>query len=483
MMIKPKFWILICAFFAASSSYAQYDDSKKIKSLDEKIIENNDLMMVNPDKAFQEIDLLMNAAVTSNNQNAELNLMSRKIWYYIRKSEFDHAIDAVQKMDSKAKEYGSRYWQAIASQHLIEIYAASDIAEKAIAEFDKSMKLLNGADKSEETLNYAKALSHIKIANVYESRKDYAKLIKTLLRAGQYISLLKKEKVRSNFLYINYTNLGVAYLQTKNYDSSFYFINKSLKLAKEENHLMQFRNYLTLGLICHQKNNNKEAIGYLKRAEIIGQFLAVNLEEKETLYSNLASAYEMNGNKDSLLFYTQKWKDLQLDVEKSKNKSLHKIIDKNLLKEKNYTNDVIAAAAVLLSCLIFLLLRSKRINRILKEQEKESQNYLEHLKMEKLPNGDNFGQLIEMARKNDKSFLVTFHESFPDFTQKVRALNPTIAQTEMEFMALIRLNLSTKEISQIQNIQPKTVQNKKRRIRQRLNIPSETDIYYFFNQL
>lgn len=483
MMIKPQFWIFICAFFAASFSYAQFDDSKKIKTLDEKIVDNNDLMMVNPEKAFQEIDLLANEAKLSNDRNAELNLMSRKIWYYIRKSEFDHAIEAVQKMDATAKEYGIKYWQAIASQHLIDIYAASDIPEKALAEFDKSLKLLDESDISEQKINYSKALSHIKIASVYEARKEYGKLIKTLLLSDKYINLLKKEKVRLNFLYINYTNLGVAYLQVKNYDSSFYYINKSLKLAKVENHLMQFRNYLTIGLVYHQRGNYKEAVKYLKKAEIIEPFQAVNLEEKEVLYSNLASLYEIRENKDSVLFYTQKWKDLQLEVEKSKNKSLHKIINKDLLKEKNYTNYVIAGSAILLLLLVFLLLRSQRINKILKQQEKTSQQYLKEVKTEELPAGESFAGLIEIAKNNDQSFLVNFHKSFPDFTQKIRTINPTIAQTEIEFMALIRLNLSTKEISQIQNIQPKTVQNKKRRIRQRLHIPSEMDIYFFFNQL
>ena len=487
MTTKLKFWFFIYVLLAAPFSFAQYDDSQKIKTLDEKIIDNNELMMTNPEKAFEEIDLLMDGAVISQDHNAELNLMSRKIWYYVRKSEFDHAIDAVQKMEAKAKQYGIKYWQAIAHQHLIEIYAASEIPEKAIAEFEITMKLLNDSDKSEQTLNYARALSHIKIANVYESKKDYPKLIHTLKQADKYINLLKKEKVRTNFLYINYTNLGAAYLETKNYDSSFYFVNKSLKLASNgENHLMQFRNYFILGVVFNKKNKNKEAIYYLRKAENIGQFQAVNSEEKEMLYSNLASAYEVNGNKDSLLFYTQRWKDSQIEVEKSKNKSLHKIIDKDLLKEENYTVYVVAASAILLLLLIVLLLRSRRINSILKQQEKISQQYLQDVKsseQSQLPTGENFAGLIEMAKNNDQSFLVSFHKSFPDFTKKILSINPKIAQTEIEFMALIRMNLSTKEISQIQSIQPKTVQNKKRRIRQRLNIPSETDIYFFFNQL
>lgn len=482
--MKPKLWIFFFIFLVASFSFAQIDDSKKIKSLKEKIIENNDLMMANPEQAFTDIEVLMKEAIADKDQDSELNLLSRICWYYVRKSEFDNAIESVQKMDLKATEYGSEYWQAIAHQHLIEIYAYTDLPEKAIAEFEKSMNLLDNSDKSEETLNYAKALNHIKIANVYEAQKEFVKLKKTLLQADKYIHLLQKEKTRNNFLYINYCNLGAAYLQNKNFDSTIYYIQKSLELApKKENHLIQFRNYLILGKALNERNETTQAIHYLKKAERLEPFLAVSIDEKETLYSNLVSAYEARGNKDSLLYYTHIWKDLQIELERNKNKSLHKIIDKDLLKEKNYTNYVIVSSAVMLLCLIFLLMRSKRINKILKEQEKTSQQYLKTIKKEQLPNDEKFAQLIELAKNNDKSFLVSFHKSFPDFTQKILDLNPNMAQTEIEFLALIRLNLSTKEISQIQNIQPKTVQNKKRRIRQRLNIPSETDIYFFFNQL
>ncbi|SMC90193.1 tetratricopeptide repeat protein [Moheibacter sediminis] len=481
-MIKLK--LLLFILFSSTFLFAQIDDSKKILSLEEKIIENNDLMMVNPEQAFTDIDGLMKEAVKDKNQDAELNLLSRISWYYVRKSEFDNAIESVQKMDSKAIEYGSEYWQAIAHQHLIEIYAYTDLPQKAISEFEKSMNFLEDSDKSSEILNYAKALNHIKIANVYESQKEFVKLKKTLLQADKYIHLLQKEKTRINFLYINYCNLGAAYLQNKNFDSTIYFIRKSLELGqKKDNHLIQFRNYLILGQAFNERNEIFQAISYLKKAENLEPLLAVSLDEKETLYSNLVSAYESKGDKDSLLYYTHIWKDLQIELERNKNKSLHKIIDKDLLKEKNYTNYVIAGSAVLLLFLIFLLLRSKRINKILKEQEKTSQQYLKTIKKEQLPTDENFAQLIEMAKNNDQSFLVSFHKSFPDFTNKILKLNPSIAQTEIEFMALIRLNLSTKEISQIQNIQPKTVQNKKRRIRQRLNIPSETDIYFFFNQL
>lgn len=484
MTLKPQFWIFLWIFFISSFTLAQIDDSKKLKSLEEKIIENNDLMMTNPEQAFAEIDGLIDEAVKTHNKEAELNLFSRIIWYHIRKSEYDRAIEWVQRMDKKAIEYESLYWQAIAHQHLIEIYAYSDLPQKAVSEFEISMNLLSDSKVSEEKLNYAKALNHIKIANVYEFQKDYHNLKKTLLKADRYIRNLQKESVRDKFLYVNYSNLGVAYNQEKAYDSAVYYIENSLKHSPgKENHLIQFRNYLTLGQIFNVKKNYKESLVYLKKAEKLESLLATSLNERELLYKEMVATYDAIGEKDSVLFYTQKYKDLQIELERNKNKSLHKIIDNDLLKEKNYTTHIVTSSAVLLMLMIFLLVRSLKKNKDLKQQELASQAYLKQLKKHNIPSDDTYARLIEMAKTNDQSFLVTFYQVFPDFRNKILELNPSMAQTEIEFMALIRLNLSTKEISQIQNIQPKTVQNKKRRIRQRLNIPSETDIYFFFNQL
>ncbi len=78
--------------------------------------------------------------------------------------------------------------------------------------------------------------------------------------------------------------------------------------------------------------------------------------------------------------------------------------------------------------------------------------------------------------------MAAFNNVFPDFSDKLLKTNPTLAQTEIEFSAYLKLNFSSKEIAQIKSIQPRSVQNKKHRLRKRLNIPQNIDIYHWFNQ-
>ncbi|MFC3157400.1 helix-turn-helix transcriptional regulator [Chryseobacterium arachidis] len=47
----------------------------------------------------------------------------------------------------------------------------------------------------------------------------------------------------------------------------------------------------------------------------------------------------------------------------------------------------------------------------------------------------------------------------------------------MEFCALLKLKLTTKEIAKYTFIETRTVQNKKYRLRKKLEIPQSVDIY------
>ena len=94
-----------------------------------------------------------------------------------------------------------------------------------------------------------------------------------------------------------------------------------------------------------------------------------------------------------------------------------------------------------------------------------------------------YSALIEMVKTNDPAFFSAFQEIFPDFFKKLSDINPNLVLSEIEFCALLKLNLSTKDIARYRFIEPRTVQNKKYRIRKRLNIPNDMDIYHWFGTI
>lgn len=93
-------------------------------------------------------------------------------------------------------------------------------------------------------------------------------------------------------------------------------------------------------------------------------------------------------------------------------------------------------------------------------------------KTDKIPFSQN---LYELAMSKNSLFITYFKSQFPDFFENILRAHPNIVSTELEICALINLNLSTKEIAVATNSTIRSVENKKYRIRKKLNIPSEID--------
>lgn len=88
-------------------------------------------------------------------------------------------------------------------------------------------------------------------------------------------------------------------------------------------------------------------------------------------------------------------------------------------------------------------------------------------------------ELYDMAVNNNPLFIDTFNTHFPNFFNDILEINSNIIISELEICALIKLGLKTKEIAQVTKSTVRAVENKKFRIRKKLNIPNEMDTHLF----
>jgi hypothetical protein len=86
------------------------------------------------------------------------------------------------------------------------------------------------------------------------------------------------------------------------------------------------------------------------------------------------------------------------------------------------------------------------------------------------------GELYELAMSKNSLFITYFKSQFPDFFDNILVAAPNLVSSELEICALLKLNLSTKEIATATNSTVKAIENKKYRIRRKLQINTETDI-------
>ncbi|MBT2619537.1 MULTISPECIES: helix-turn-helix transcriptional regulator [Chryseobacterium] len=92
-------------------------------------------------------------------------------------------------------------------------------------------------------------------------------------------------------------------------------------------------------------------------------------------------------------------------------------------------------------------------------------------------------EIIALAKENSPRLLNKFRLVYPGFFDKIFAIQPNLRNSELIFCIYLKLNLSTKEVATYTYVTPKAVQNRKNRLRKKLLIPSEVDIYKWFNNL
>jgi DNA-binding CsgD family transcriptional regulator len=103
------------------------------------------------------------------------------------------------------------------------------------------------------------------------------------------------------------------------------------------------------------------------------------------------------------------------------------------------------------------------------EVDKDSEDYKKIIRM--------LGE--DKLKKNWEQFAVHFDKVHSDFLVTLKGQYPNLTPSELKLCAYLRLNLSSKEIAQIMNITIKSVELSRYRLRKKLQIPSEVNLFNF----
>lgn len=92
-------------------------------------------------------------------------------------------------------------------------------------------------------------------------------------------------------------------------------------------------------------------------------------------------------------------------------------------------------------------------------------------------------ELQQLAITNNPIFLSEFRSVFPDFETKLLELAPNMIISELEICAFVKLNITTKEIASYTKSSIRAVEGKKYRIRKKLALDKELDLYVYINKI
>ncbi|WP_332452617.1 hypothetical protein [Chryseobacterium aquaticum] len=448
----------------------------------------------------------------------------------------DEGLVKLTELYYQAKEIGYEEGQIRLLKRIVEIKTSYSDFISAL-QYLKYLKSLSLSAEQYEEYTYANCLE----AKIFFMDKNYSQAKKVLNLAEKYLYKIqdkkKRRKAKTEIYIYQWYNFEKSKLPKSSYADSLLSISKKLyneAVLIENNHqraksVLYSTNLMVNSLILLKKY--EEAVKYLKiggqelktfgevtylgvdyyeakgdveynfkhykgssndsalasynKAIKIGEALGYTAKTKE-LYSKVAEIYRGKKDYAKQALFLQKSSNLEDSIQIKENKGLSEV--KPLL----YANkgDVTEAPSQNRTLLYFLsavaLLTIVIGGRKLYFNKKKNKiQPLEKVTSEKDPvvKTNPYNHLISLALKNDSSFYLTFLEAFPDFSEKLLNINPLMKISDIEFCAYIKLNLETKQIAIMKKISVRAVEGKKYRIRKKLGISAEENMYIWFSKL
>ncbi len=282
-----------------------------------------------------------------------------------------------------------------------------------------------------------------------------------------------------------------------NLDSTKFYIDKSLMLIKQDAALLDAEQgmvYRIAGAYYGRLGNYSVSRDFYQKA--LDVFLKTHrVYNIPFIYQSIAEAYKGMGDKEKETEYENKYLDAKVKLSQDQNETVNLLIDKLLTEKEDdlegFKLKLFMGVSLLILVLVtvFILKYKKLKNKksklreetaILKNQTELLTNETEVLTSKV---NESFSDLIMLAKRNDSSFLARFQEVYPDFIEKLLDINGDLSGADLQLCAMIKLNFSSKEIAAYMSILHKSAQQKKYRLRKKLSVPSDQDLYTFFQGL
>ncbi|MFS4473193.1 hypothetical protein [Chryseobacterium sp. T20] len=425
-------------------------------------------------------------------------------------------IDLNNKFCNISKKQDYKKGEILSYINLGNIYATVGMYEKAFKYLQVAEENLEGIDdyylhtklyQEYGQANYVIGL--YKKAVKYNSRSIYyGKQIKdqhdreilSLVYANRADFLRETNSIDSSLIYlhkaldvkptpvINSTIANHYLLFGRNEDSAQVYFNRAFSLLTKRDYWDPQRSltYFYYGNFLFEKKDYNSALDYyIKSVEILKKTRRVY--QIPILYQTIAKTYKKLNNASKEKDYLERYARLNDSLGRVWDESINNSVDK-MTREKEKEDIEQQNSTMLYNVIVFSLfviiiivyyVYNKRITRkrkIIEEKELETEFLIKKMSVDD-------ERLVSLARKNDPLFFNEYQNAYPELVERLLEINPKLSTNELSFCAMIQLGFSSKEIAQYGFMQHRSVQTKKNRLRKKLDIPSDVDIYFFLQNL
>nr|WP_278703533.1 tetratricopeptide repeat protein [Bacteroides intestinalis] len=302
----------------------------------------------------------------------------------------------------------------------------------------------------------------------YYFSEQYPQALKALQKAYEYArNIGAKELICDNYEYSSWVYAAIG-----DYKQAYTRLSQMYALSKE----LQSSNKL---------RNIEQEISYKRYQD---QKYATEMQEQtykiELLKRNLCflGSVLVLGLAFSIFLY--KWykrrKGLQLiearyQLELSQRELSELKLHQQELELQNIQNALDSSQQEVTSFAVFLRSRNELLDKIremIKEGYKmDNQTLIPHLKKVNA-----YISQYQSGDKTNNALLLNIEDKSKEFIERLTKEHPNLTQGEKYLATMLRVNLSTKEISMISGNSPKTINMNRYRLRKALNLPTEKDL-------
>ncbi len=437
---------------------------------------------------------------------------------YKDRLDFENAVSELLEGLSIVQEIGDKDLMAKFLNLIGGVYYDQGDYEKAFDYFKRSKDIW-------ESQGNRKGAS-IQYNNIGEIYRYKGELDRALSYYRKAVSI-NTELSFFDFLSINYDNIGNIYLSLGQYDSADFYLEKSLKMAQLMNdpNLISMVN-ISLGYLHMENSENELALAHFEEAYELSLKNQLNEHTKDAAY-RLSLVYVEKNDFENALIYRKKFRELKDSVTNAYN--VGKITEMELklrygneqkLKEIQQQNSqflYILFAVGIFAFIVILIMFYGRLKINIRHSKSKAVNlYLANKHLEEdidFKNRELATNVMYLLKKNElisyisdkllKAKVKFKRENQPfieetilelqtnvnkeiwsEFEKRFQAVHkgfydelneryPNLTSLEKKLCALLRLNMSTKEIAAISHQSPNSVEVARTRLRKKLELSNK----------
>ncbi|SHG55506.1 hypothetical protein SAMN05421866_0813 [Chryseobacterium oranimense] len=294
-----------------------------------------------------------------------------------------------------------------------------------------------------------------------------------------------KHPEKSRWLGIRARIIGSVLICTLYFEEGGQYLNEAeslLSTLKDKRFMISL--YRFKGLLAYNSglpNSNQKALALYEESYRLAKIYDIPAETY-FITDALASLYSEMKMSVPARLRADDSKKVKYEIDQNERQAIPIAEKINVMSSKNYNSDKLFYIIVPFTIIFaggFIYYNIKRRGK--KEVIREDINNFKITNIKS--HTEDISQLLQMAKENDRTFYIIFKQVFPEFQNKLLSINGELTAADLELCAYLKLNLQTKEIAMYKNNTVSSIDNKKSRLRKKLNLSSETNLYVWIDRI